>query len=214
VAVSFTGPAETHVDASLPEPERSDLSQAIAPLEWPTGAAADSPPRPVRVSHRRKFCPHSADPLPVKLHGGGARCAPHESAHVGCPQEVVFRLETSVFVLYVSSHEEHVIAQVRVGDGKTFELGALGHNQLLLLLARRRLADEKAGFAATSCGWVHPDDYPFTPEFERSRVNLAVFRVRERLRRLGFVDADGIIERRRASQEIRIGVRQPLIVPL
>jgi hypothetical protein len=104
----------------------------------------------------------------------------------------------------VSRDEEHVELIARCGD-RTFDLGARAAHYLLLTLARRRLDDARAGFADTSCGWVDLDELSRDPSMCAPRLNVDVHRVRDKLGRLGIVDAAKIVERRSGSRQIRIG---------
>jgi hypothetical protein len=201
---------EEFVDASRRENTGTTVSSAAAPRPTVSSAAAPRPTDPGLPAPDPAAC--AAVPACFKLQTQGARCAARLLDGVRCSQPARLRLATTSIVLYVSSHEEDVTVRVHAGDALVLDLGAHSHNQLLLALARRRIADEAAGFATASCGWVHPDDYPNRREFEASRINLAVFRARNRLRKLGFVDADALVERRRGSGELRLGVPHPVVI--
>ncbi len=104
----------------------------------------------------------------------------------------------------VSSDEEHVQLQMMV-EGRTFDMGARGHNYLLLTLARRRLADAARGFAETSCGWIDQNDLAHDQMMAPPRLNIDVFRIRKQFALQGVEDAGGIIERRPRAHQLRIG---------
>jgi FHA domain len=104
----------------------------------------------------------------------------------------------------VSRDEEHVELRVTC-DGQTFDLGARTAHYLLLVLARRRLADVALGLPETSCGWVYQEDLSADPAMMTPQLNLDVFRIRKQFSLLGLHDAANIIERRPRTRQLRIG---------
>jgi hypothetical protein len=104
----------------------------------------------------------------------------------------------------VSRDEEHV--QLRAVDGRrTVELGARGHNYLLLTLARARLEDARADLPDTACGWVYQDDLLNALRITATQLNIDVFRIRQHFARAGLNDSLSIIERRPRTKQLRIG---------
>ena len=119
----------------------------------------------------------------------------------------------------VSRDEEYVALTAR-GDHHTIDLGARAHHAVLLSLARSRLADRKARGAAaergsspeSSEGWVYQDDLARELAIDETHLNVAVFRCRRQLAEAGIVGAASIVERRRPTRELRLGVARIEIV--
>lgn len=110
---------------------------------------------------------------------------------------------------FVSRDEEYV--RLILVEPFTQELGEYAHHYLLLTLARHRLADASRGIEPAACGWMPLDRFAHDPAMTRERVNIDVHRARRQLERVGVADAMGIVERRRATREIRIGTDRVLI---
>mgnify|MGYP000936460660 CR=1 FL=1 len=55
---------------------------------------------------------------------------------------------------FACSRDEEYISLTATGRGRTLDLKARAHHYPLLLLARRRLADERAGLPEAELGWV------------------------------------------------------------
>lgn len=116
-------------------------------------------------------------------------------------------VRTALLSFAVSSDEEHV-AITAEHQGAKLDLGVRAHNQVLLLLARRRLEDTAAGIPAASSGWMYVEELAkalghVPPE----HVNVAIFRIRKHLIRF-FGNAAEIIERRSGTRQLRIAVAQ------
>jgi hypothetical protein len=113
----------------------------------------------------------------------------------------------------VSSDEEYVQLQMSCGAA-SFELGARGHNYLLLTLARRRLEDAAQGLPEASCGWIYQDDLAHDPSMAPPQLNIDVFRIRKQFAAVGVADAANIIERRPRTRQLRIGTGHVSVVRL
>lgn len=117
----------------------------------------------------------------------------------------------------VSRDEEYVALAAR-GDHHEIDLGARAHHLVLLTLARSRLEDRAAragGRAAppeSAEGWVYQDELADRLAMDETHLNVAVFRCRRQLAEAGITGAASIIERRRPTRELRIGVAQIEIV--
>ena len=107
----------------------------------------------------------------------------------------------------VSRDEEYVRVFMKHGNHTT-DMGDREHNYLLLLLARKRLDDRAAGLPEPACGWVDQDDWTHDPAMVPARINLSVFRIRRQYSAQGVVNAAHLVERRRRTRELRIGVPQ------
>lgn len=115
-------------------------------------------------------------------------------------------IATARLVLRVSRDEEHVSAEVGVA-GATQSLSPRSHLYLLVVLARARAADRARGLGDDEAGWCHVEDVQkemavSSPE----ALNVHVFRVRKEFGRLSFSDPGQVIERRRMSGQIRLGL--------
>ena len=125
------------------------------------------------------------------------------------------RLPTSVTHLHlaftVSLDEEHV-QLVASWQGRKIDVGSRLHNYVLLILARRRLEDAKAGFDEAACGWVDHEDLGPDPSLAPAQLNISVFRIRKQFAALGLLDPANIIERRSGTRALRIGTGHLSIV--
>jgi hypothetical protein len=120
----------------------------------------------------------------------------------------------------VSRDEEYVALTAR-GERHVIDLGARAHHQVLLMLARSRLEDRTsrppAGARAaqppeSAEGWVYQDELANKLAMDETHLNVAVFRCRRQLAEAGIVGAASIIERRRPTREVRLGVARIEIV--
>jgi hypothetical protein len=117
------------------------------------------------------------------------------------------------------SRDEEYVALTAHGEHKVFDLGARAHHNVLLMLARSRLADRKApptaraGAAPESAeGWVYQDELADKLAIDENHLNVAVFRCRRQLAEAGIIGAADIVERRRPTREVRLGVSNIEIV--
>jgi hypothetical protein len=120
------------------------------------------------------------------------------------------------------SRDEEYVALVARGEHHVIDLGARAHHQVLLTLARSRLEDRKA-WASTegdrkarppesSEGWVYQDELAQRLAIDETHLNVAVFRCRRQLAEAGIIGAASIVERRRPTREVRLGVSRIEIV--
>ncbi len=128
-----------------------------------------------------------------------------QTSTIDWPERGLVSLELAHLLFRVSKDEEHVELRVQIGK-QIQDLGSRGHNYLLLLLARQRLADATEGVADTACGWVYLDDFVESLGSATDRVNIDIFRIRRQFAGLAS-DAANIIERRPRTKQLRIGVR-------
>jgi hypothetical protein len=105
----------------------------------------------------------------------------------------------------VSRNEEHVqlIAHWRE---RPIDFGARAYHYSLLTLARMRLREQDAGTATASAGWMDQDELLELLHVGPEKLALDIFRARRQFSAAGFVPATGIVERRPATKELRIGV--------
>jgi hypothetical protein len=121
----------------------------------------------------------------------------------------------------VSQDEEFIALTVR-DDHQSIDLGARAHHALLLTLARCRLEDrqdratraaDRAGASPESAeGWIYQDELAAKLGMDETHLNVAVFRCRRQLAEAGIIGAASIIERRRPTREVRLGVSRIEIV--
>lgn len=108
----------------------------------------------------------------------------------------------------VSRNEEHVHLTVWWRD-RSFDFGSRAFHYVLLTLARLRLRD--GDLPPASAGWVAQDELLRLLHFGPERLNLDIFRSRRQFGAVGFLPATGIVERRPASREVRLGVADIVI---
>ena len=112
-------------------------------------------------------------------------------------------LDALTMVFAVSADEEHVEWRA-LGAGPAVELGARSFNYALLTLARARLAD--AHLPAPERGWRDRDALADGLGLDAESLRVSLYRARRHLAAAGVDGAGGLIERRRGSGLIRIGV--------
>ncbi len=112
-----------------------------------------------------------------------------------------------------SRDEEHVELIAFAGD-RRFDLQVRAHHYVLLVLARRRVADERAGVPAIDQGWVRQPDLLKMLKMDENHLSISVHRARAQLGKLGVVDAASLIERRPGARQLRIGAVQIELVAL
>lgn len=108
--------------------------------------------------------------------------------------------------------EEGIEAFAFAGE-RRLDLQVRAHNYLLLLLARRRLADGDAGLPDADQGWIRQDDLLRMMKIDENHLNITVHRARAQLGRAGVADSAALIERRAGLRQLRIGVSTIELVP-
>ena len=125
---------------------------------------------------------------------------------------------TALTLQFSVSRDEEYVALVARGEHHVIDLGARAHHNVLLTLARSRLEDRKARQERgapppeSSEGWVYQDELADRLAIDETHLNVAVFRCRRQLAEAGIVGAASIIERRRPTRELRLGVSRIEIV--
>jgi hypothetical protein len=113
--------------------------------------------------------------------------------------------------LSASADEEHIAVWLERGKVRQ-KLPERTFNYMLLILARSRSADAQNGIPPTEAGWVYTDQLAKQLMVTPERMNVDVHRIRRAVGQLRvgnsplFVDADRIIERRRTTTQIRLGI--------
>jgi hypothetical protein len=110
-----------------------------------------------------------------------------------------------------SRDEEHVELSTLHGE-RRLDLQVRAHNYLLLLLARRRLADARAGLPAAEQGWIRQSELLRMLRMDDNHLNISIHRARTQLARLGVTDAAALFERR--PRQLRIGAAELELAPL
>lgn len=119
------------------------------------------------------------------------------------------------------SRDEEFIALTARDDHHTIDLGSRAHHAVLLMLARSRLDDRKAWTAShargerppdSAEGWLYQDDLATRLSMDEPHLNVAVFRCRRQLAEAGITGAATVIERRRPTRELRLGVARIEII--
>jgi hypothetical protein len=105
------------------------------------------------------------------------------------------------------SRDEEAIEAVAFAGERRLDLQVRAHNYLLLLLARRRLADREAGLKDGDQGWIRQDDLLRMLRIDENHLNITVHRARTQLGKAGVADAAALVERRPPTRQLRIGVR-------
>jgi hypothetical protein len=119
----------------------------------------------------------------------------------------------SLSLRFAVSLDEEYVAVTAHADHQVIDLGARAHHLVLLMLARCRLEDRKSKAAPESAeGWIYQDDLAQKLAMDETHLNVAVFRCRRQLGEAGIVGAASIIERRRPTREMRLGVKDIEIV--
>jgi hypothetical protein len=106
----------------------------------------------------------------------------------------------------VSADEEHVELRA-VHGSREYDLKSRAHHYLLLTLARQRMEDaEDPDEPESAHGWVYQDELSRMLRLDDNAIYLAVYRARKQLKTAGISGAAGIVERRAATRQLRIGV--------
>lgn len=103
-----------------------------------------------------------------------------------------------------SADEEYVELAATWDDGHRLELGSSVHWYMLLVLARRRL--EEQGLAGAEAGWMYRDELCSALGLMDAKLNVDVFRARKLIAKHGVEGAAGVIERRRPTTQVRMGI--------
>jgi hypothetical protein len=113
-------------------------------------------------------------------------------------------IEEIVLEFTVSADEEHTSWSIE-SPTQRVELGARVHTYLLLTLARARQEDTAEDVGSYDRGWRYADELArrlgITPEV----LKVYVYRARKQLQEVGIAGAPALIERRAASNQIRLG---------
>jgi len=119
-----------------------------------------------------------------------------------------WRLDEITLVFEVSRDEEFVKLAILRGGALT-SLPPRAHNQVLLVLARARLADRlDPALRASEQGWVYTDALIEMLKTDHQRLCVDICRARQHLARAAVLDAGAIVERRAMTRQMRLGTDQ------
>jgi hypothetical protein len=107
---------------------------------------------------------------------------------------------------FAVSRDEEYVQLVARAPHRAVDLGARAHHAVLLALARGRLADRERGTGEGAAGWMYHDELARQVALDEPHLNVAVFRCRRQFAEAGIGGAASVIERRRPTRELRIGV--------
>ncbi|MEM7245965.1 MAG: FHA domain-containing protein [Acidobacteriota bacterium] len=106
----------------------------------------------------------------------------------------------------VSADEEHVDTYITLHEDER-PLAHRAHSYFVLTLARARAADERSREAPPSeRGWRYQDELLDSLDMTQEQLYVATCRARQQLAELGVDAAGDLIERRRGSGQLRLGV--------
>ncbi|MGB1276148.1 MAG: FHA domain-containing protein, partial [Nannocystaceae bacterium] len=108
---------------------------------------------------------------------------------------------------FAHSRDEEIV-EIRISAGSyRIELESHAYHYPLLLLARARLEHQEAGFPPDEQGWVGRDELLNMLKIDRTHLNISFHRARQQLVKVGVLDPEGLIERRRRHRQLRLGVQ-------
>lgn len=118
----------------------------------------------------------------------------------------VVQLDEMSLALRVSRDEERVEVTL-LGRGGARVLPPRSHHYTLLTLARARLRAEAApALAEPQRGWISVDDLCRSLAMDESRLNVELYRIRKDFAALPLHGGAGVVERRRGSRLVRLGM--------
>lgn len=160
-----------------------------------------------RVEVVREHAPFVVEDVPWRL----CNTTPLEQTWMPGDGREAMALDEVQLRFRISRNEEHIDLSVGWRD-RLVELGVRSHHYVLLTLARVRLENARSGEAASAAGWIDQEALLKLLHFSPERLNLDIFRARRQFGAAGFMPGAGIVERRPATKEIRIGVGETTVV--
>ncbi len=104
----------------------------------------------------------------------------------------------------VSADEEYIEVTVRLGS-KTHAIPPRVHHELLLALARQRLADRAEGIPDSEQGWLYTSDLRKMLHISANQFYVMSHRCKREMEQLG-IDGALILEKRTTSRQVRLGL--------
>ena len=106
----------------------------------------------------------------------------------------------------VSRDEEYVRLAARY-RGSELDLGSRAHHYTTLALARLRAEDQgSSGLPESSWGWIGSSELIRQLASNETKLSVEICRIRQQFAQLGFADAADVIERRRGTGQLRLGI--------
>ena len=119
--------------------------------------------------------------------------------------DAALTLDSLTFEFHVDHSEGAVALLARCGDQR-IDLETRAHHATLLALAQVRLEDRRR--ASHQRGWIQQDALIERLGYDARRLHVEIHRSRRQLAGAGILDAVHVVERRRTTRELRIGVAQ------
>jgi hypothetical protein len=114
-------------------------------------------------------------------------------------------------LFHVSRDEEFVAIDMEVTRVKK-ELDSRAFHYMLLLLARARQSEQLSGMPNDEAGWLYADDVAKKLGTTPEKLNVDICRARQLVAKTKLVDdPDAIVQRRRSTSQIRLGVSDIII---
>lgn len=115
---------------------------------------------------------------------------------------------TGATLRFKVSRDEEFIELSVLAQQQKFELGARAHHALLLALARARIRDreEDPRSPDSAIGWVYVDEVARALDMDEMHINVAIYRCRRQLASAGLTRSEEIVERRKPTRQLRLGV--------
>jgi hypothetical protein len=111
------------------------------------------------------------------------------------------------------NHHQALVEIHLIQDAQLMPLPSRAYHQLLLTLARTRLADqERADVSEAEVGWMLVDDLLTLLDMSETTANVYICRARKDLARAGVLRATDLVERQPTPRRIRLGVRKVELV--
>ncbi len=107
---------------------------------------------------------------------------------------------------FAFSRDEEYVELVAWAGERRIDLQARVTHYPLLLLARRRLADQRAGVAEADQGWIRQDELLAMLKMKEDHLGVSIHRARAQLARAGVADPAALVERRPGTRMLRLGV--------
>lgn len=112
------------------------------------------------------------------------------------------------FVFDVSRDQEDVRLTLEHGTER-WDLGARAHHWTLLLLAKTR--DEDADPDPSEQGWLYGEELARQVRLTEGTLSVYIFRARQQIAACGIEGAQGLVERRKPTRQLRFGGHKVLI---
>ncbi len=120
----------------------------------------------------------------------------------------------TVALHFAHTPDEEYIELTAIAGPRRLNLHARNHNYVLLLLARARLAHQASALPPEEQGWIHQERLLEMLRIDSSHLNITIHRARVHLAQCGLRGAANLVERRKGTRQMRIGVARVSVAPL